>query len=774
METAPATQAASLRIAGMHCAACVTRAERVICAQPGVAGASVNLLSERAELQVHPDADLAAVAAALDRAGFPSVPIDGSSAAAALVAAEPDERWGARIAFSLAVAAAAMVLSMPLMHDDPVGPLAAAIAPLHRAFGALTPWASEIPHGALRWLLLALDVPVMTWAGRHFYVRAVAALRHGAADMNVLVALGTLAAFGLSTAVTVAPRWFAAHGLPTGVWFEVVPSVIGLLMFGNALEARAKVRATEALRELAGLQPATAHVVRADGELVEIPVTLVTRADRVFVRPGDAIPVDGVVESGTTVVDESLLTGESVPVSRGPGDAVVGGTTNGDGGLVVRPTALGADAALAKMLRMVEAAQAAKPRAQRIADQVAAVFVPVVVVIALAAALIWLAAGPEPRWGFAAHALVTVLVIACPCAMGLAVPTAITVATGDAARAGVLVRTGAVLERAWAIDTVVFDKTGTLTLGRPDVVGVIAAPGEDAETVLSTAAALGRTSSHPLAQAIVARAGTSTPGAVAQDVRVVPGQGVEGRLGDSVVRMGSTPFCEVGGVAWIDEAREQDPLASLVAVSRGGVTLGIILLRDSARPGAAAAIAGLRRRGVRVILASGDRQPVVAALASELGIDDARAALTPADKAELVAAERMKGHVVAVVGDGVNDSVALAAADLGVAIGGGAAAAAAAADVTLVHADLAAVDALIELSRRTRAVIRQNLAWALGYNVLGIPIAAGALYPTYGVLLPPIFASGAMAISSVCVVVNALRLRGATPAAMRAARGRAP
>jgi Cu+-exporting ATPase len=743
------TESLNLRIAGMHCSACVGRVERIIGKHPTVESVSVDLLSERARV-IAPSQDVAAIAARLEKAGF----------SAALLPDHSDddeepasERWGAKIALSLSVGVIAMVLSMPLMHgDESMG--AGLMAPVDAVLMATIPGIYSLDHQILRWLMLLLCLPVIGWAGRHYFERAWRTLRGGGADMNVLIALGAGTAFVVSVLVTVFADSLQAAGLPQHVWFEVVPWVIGLLMVGNVLEDRAKRRATSALREIASLQPRVATIVREDGEQVEVQVRGLTRIDRVQVRPGDRLPVDGVVLEGASSIDESMLTGESHSVSKAVGSIVTGGTINGSGRLLIQPTTLGAESVIARIGELVRTAQAAKPNAQRIADRIAAVFVPAVVVIAVGSAAIWALFGPDPKLVFALHALVTVLIIACPCAMGLAVPAAITVATGQAARNGTLIRTGQVLETAPDVDTIIFDKTGTLTEGKPRVVGS-EQPGSDDALALIRALAL--VSEHPIAAAIAKS--LATDGATVAEVENHAGGGITATSSDGrTVSLGSEQFMESMGVR-VPPGFAADYSACTVSFAAvGGEVVASFALRDVAKPEAASALRSLRARGYRLVLLSGDREGAVAELASELEITEFHSGASPSDKIALVEQLRAEGANVAMVGDGVNDAPALAAADLGVAMGTGTDVAAATADVTLMSGDLHALERLLDLATRTRRVIRQNLGWALGYNALGIPVAAGLLYPAFGVLLSPVFASAAMALSSVSVLSNSLRL----------------
>lgn len=743
------TEDLNLRIAGMHCAACVGRVERIIGKHPTVEGVTVDLLSERARVAAPAD-DVEAIAARLEKAGFSAALLSEHGE----MDDEPQgERWGAKIAVSLSVGVIAMVLSMPLMQGhDALG--AGLMAPLDALLMATIPALYTVNHQLLRWLMLVLCLPVLGWAGRHYFERAWRTLRGGGADMNVLIALGSGTAFVVSALVTIFADSLHEAGLPQHVWFEVVPWVLGLLMVGNVLEDRAKRRATSALREIASLQPRTATVIREDGEAVEVPVRGLTRIDRVQVRPGDRMPVDGVVLEGASSVDESMLTGESESVTKEVGSAVTGGTINGSGRLLIQATTLGSESVIARISELVRTAQAAKPDVQRIADRIAAVFVPVVVVIALGSAAVWLLFGPEPKSVFALHALVTVLIIACPCAMGLAVPAAITVATGQAARRGTLIRTGHVLETAPDVDTIVFDKTGTLTEGRPRVVASELVGGAES---LASVRALALASEHPIAAAIAES--IETGDAQVSNVRNHAGGGITATTvdGQSVV-LGSEAFLVQQGVASLAGFSSENEACTVSVASVGGELVGAFALRDVAKAEAGPAVSALRSRGYRIVLLSGDRLGAVRALAVELGITEFHASSSPSDKISLIEKLRAEGANVAMVGDGVNDAPALAAADLGVAMGTGTDVAAATADVTLMSGDLRALERLFDLSVRTRRVIRQNLGWALGYNALGIPVAAGLLYPAFGVLLSPVFASAAMALSSVSVLSNSLRL----------------
>ncbi|MAF27029.1 MAG: heavy metal translocating P-type ATPase [Gemmatimonadota bacterium] len=737
-------------IEGMRCAGCVSSLEKSLRAVPGVAEATVDLLSKKAEV-AWKDApgDDAAVVQAVHALGFSatvSAPRTGGDDAGAglgdgvaeSAATDAVRRVWWRFAFTMASAVATTVVAARWMGGD------------------------EATAATARWVLFGLTAPVYLGSGSEFLRGAVRAARHRATDMNTLVALGTGAAFLYSTVVTAAPGWIASMGLPLEVYFGAVPWVIGLVMLGRILEDRAKRRASSAVRDLAGLAPLSARVV-IDGTERDIPLAEVAVGDLVRVRPGESIPVDGVVAEGTTSVDESMLTGEPLPVAKTAGDSMTGGTANGTGGVLLRATGVGEDTALARIVQMLERAMTSKPAIQRLADRVAGVFVPGVLGIGVVAFALWWAFGPAPAFLHALHVFVTVLIIACPCAMGLAVPAAVSVATGRAARRGILVRSGAVLEMAHRVDTVVLDKTGTVTEGRPVVESVYALAGYDEARVLSCAAAVERASEHPLAEAVAQFASArNAPVREALSVRAHAGRGIAATVDGIPVLVGSARFLDENGVdgsSLAAVAAEGDRAArTMVFVAIGGEAAGAILVTDPVKAGSAEAVAALRARGIRVILLTGDRRGTADAVAAAVGVDRVEAEALPEDKIGVVRELRAEGAVVAMVGDGINDAPALAEADVGIAMGSGTDIAMEAADITLVRGDLRGVPAAIDLSAAAMRIIRQNLFWAFGYNTVGIPIAAGVLYPWTGVLLPPVFASAAMALSSVSVVSNSLRL----------------
>jgi len=762
-DAAPTT-AITIPIAGMTCAACVTAVERALFAVPGVDRASVNLMLARAEVGFDPArADRAALVAAVEAAGY-AVPTEaGAGASGASHRAAAGAVRGERIAIAATLAAgcATMVGAMPLMHgaahrDDP---LAAWWLPLDSALRRAWPALYALDPTLLRWALWALCTAVIVGPARGFFVRAWHAARRGATDMNTLVALGTGAAWAVSTAATLAPDALAAHGIALHAWYDAVPWVPGFVLLGRHLEGLARSRAREGTDALARLLPRTAVVLR-DGGPVPCDLADVRAGDVVRVAAGAQVPVDGVVVAGESGVDESLVTGESLPVRRGPGDRALGGTAVVDGALDIRVTATGSDALVAQIAAQVEAALLAKPRLHRIADRAAALFTPVVIALAATAAAVWWIAT-----GSIAHALVvgtSVVIVACPCALGLAVPAAVLVATGRAARLGLLVRNGAVLERAGRVDAVVFDKTGTLTQARPQVVAESWAADAGAAARVAVAAVAAR-SHHPLAAAVArhlrAQSGGSAGEPEVSEVEVAPARGVEARVLGARWRLGAPAWVGSGA-----HAAGEDPTASQVGAACAGEWTASFALVDAVRPTARGAVARLRAGGCQVWLATGDRDATAARVAQEVGIDLVRAALLPADKIALVRQLQAEGRTVAMVGDGVNDGPALAAADVAIAIGDGSAVAVGQADVTLLRPDLEAVPVAIGLARATDRILRQNLAWAFGYNILAVPLAAGALYPWTGSLPSPMIASAAMALSSVCVVANALRLRRWRPA----------
>ena len=707
-----------LGIEGMTCAACVTRVEKVLSRVPGVAGAEVNLATNRARVTTSADVSIAALAEAVSRAGYSAVPVADAKP-------QRDEPiWPVLVA---------AVLTLPLvvpMLAEPFGYGHALMLP--------------------SWAQFAVALPVQFGFGWRFYRAAWKSLRGGSGSMDVLVALGTSAAFALSVGEMIA-AW-PSH--TSALYFEAATVVITLVMLGRYLEHRARRRTTAAIEALAALRPERAHILR-DGAEIEVATEALRVGDIVVVRPGERIAADGIIQDGTGTVDESLLTGESLPVTKAPGEKVTGGAINGEARLLIEATGVGTETVLARMIRLVEDAQATKPPIQRLADRVSAVFVPVVVVIALATFLFWFLAGAGLATAII-HA-VAVLVIACPCAMGLATPTAIMVGTGVAARRGILIRDATALERAHAVTIVAFDKTGTLTEGHPRLLALHPAQGVTEEDALRLAAALQSGSEHPLARAVL-HAAHDLALPPAQAVRALPGRGVEGVVEGRRLILGSRRLLDETGaspgtLAAADAALAAEGRSVAWLATADGQTLALLGFGDAVKPQARAAIATLKAMGIRTVLISGDNRAATQTAATALGIDDVEAEILPADKAARLAALREGGkHVVAMVGDGVNDAPALAAADVGFAMGTGTDVAMQAAGVTLMRGDPMLVAEAIDLSRRTWAKLRQGLFWAFAYNVLGIPVAAAGF-------LDPMLAGAAMALSSVSVVLNALSLR---------------
>ncbi|MEK6192138.1 MAG: heavy metal translocating P-type ATPase [Chloroflexota bacterium] len=767
MTTAPAdTQTAtdtraelSLPVEGMTCASCVNRIERFLNRADGVTSATVNLASEEAMVRYDPARiDRAGIIGAIEAAGYDVRPQSTPTAGTTIPETELD-----------AVEMARAAERRGLLRDG----VAATIIGLAMMAVTLWPGGAPLPMDRLNLVLLVPATFVQLVLGRRFVARALRGLPHGELTMDTLVVMGTGAAYSYSVAITLFPDAVMAAGLPLDTFYETAAIIIGFVLIGRWLEARAKGQAAGAVRALLRRRPETARVIR-DGAETEVQLAEVRVGDPVRVRPGERIPVDGVVVEGASAVDESMLTGEPLPVEKAPGDRVTGATLNAHGSFVLRADRVGADTTLAQIARLVEQAQGSKAPIQRLVDQVVAWFVPAVALVAVLTFVAWMALGPEPRLPLALSSAIGVLIIACPCAMGLATPTALMVSAGKGAEAGILVRDGAALERAAGISAVVFDKTGTLTRGRPKVTGVFPL-GTDARALLLVAGAAERGSEHPLASAIVRRAGEE--GVVADSATVtefaaVPGGGVRATVEGRAVLIGSARLLSDAGVvappaSSLDDAERAAAAAGQTAVwvAVDGELRGLLTIADRIKPEAPVAVAQLRAAGLEPWLLTGDRAPAARAIGAAVGIDPDRivAEVQPGEKAARIETLQATGRRVAMVGDGINDAPALAQADLGVAIGTGADVAVEASDVTLVGDDLRAVPASIGLARATMRIIRQNLVWAFGYNVLLIPVAAGILYPFTGWTLNPALAAGAMALSSVSVVTNSLRLRGFRP-----------
>ncbi|WP_341928644.1 heavy metal translocating P-type ATPase [Methyloversatilis discipulorum] len=775
-------------VEGMTCASCSTRVEKALARTPGVASASVNLATERATVEADASVDAVTLQAAVDKAGYVLKPlalrlhIEGMTCASCVARVEKalNKVPGVlSVSVNLATETADIVSAA-----DNLGALQAAVAragytawlpsalPVSAPVNTLPDWwpvalavALSLPLAlpmvgmlwGAHWMLpgglqFLLATPVQFWLGARFYVAGWKALRAGSGNMDLLVALGTSAAWGLSVWL-----WLtAAPGAMPHLYFEASAVVITLVLLGKWLETRAKRQTTDAIRALNALRPDTARV-RRDGVEVELPLAQVALGDEVVIRPGERVPVDGDIVDGASQVDESLITGESLPVAKQAGDRVTGGAVNGEGRLVVRTRAIGAETVLARIVRLVESAQAKKAPIQRLVDQVSAVFVPVVIALAVLTFGGWMIAGAGVET--ALLNAVAVMVIACPCALGLATPTAIMVGTGAAARHGILIKDAEALEIAHRVSVVAFDKTGTLTEGRPELVAFEPASGAPGE-LLALAAALQAGSEHPLARAVTAaaeREGVVVP--AASELSAVAGRGVSAAVAGRVLRLGSSRYMEKLGVdlsalaaraAQLQgEGRTVSWLADLTEAPR---LVGLLAFGDTLKASAARAVGRLQAGGVRTVLVSGDNRGAAAAVAAQLGMSDVRAEVLPEHKAEVVAELKQGGAVVAMVGDGINDAPALAAADVGIAMSTGTDVAMHAAGLTLMQGDPARVADALDISRRTWTKIRQNLFWAFAYNVVGIPLAAAGM-------LNPVIAGAAMAFSSFSVVSNALLLR---------------
>jgi len=747
-----ATRKSVFPVRGMTCASCVARVEQALSSVPGVVSASVNLASEKATVEYLEGVQVSDLKRAVADAGYELGEETETLADVAMAARR--EIKSLRNRFLFAAVIGLLVLGM--------------------GFGPAFP--------GRPYLLWALATPVQFWAGGRFYRGMWGALKHRTADMNTLIAVGTSAAYLYSVLAVLFPAFFAAGGLEPHLYFDTSAMIIALILLGRFLEARAKGQTSEAIKKLIGLQPRTALVIR-DGEEKEIPVEEVQVGDLITVRPGERIPVDGVVQQGYSSVDESMITGESIPVEKKKGNEVIGATINKTGSFQFKATKVGKDTVLAQIIRMVEEAQGSKAPIQRLADIIASYFVPAVIGIALVTFLIWYFMGPAPAFTFALLNFIAVLIIACPCALGLATPTAIMVGTGKGAENGILIRSAEALERAHRINTVLLDKTGTLTQGKPMVTDIIAARSFSEKDVLQLAASAERKSEHPLAEAIVQAA--SSGKIKLQPVtgfKAIPGKGVEASVGDKRLTLGNLTLMKARklNLNGLDKEASQLWEAGKTVMFLGieREVIGMMALADMLKPGAREAVAALHHLGIEVVMLTGDNRRTAEAIAREAGIDRVIAEVMPEHKAQEVKKLQEAGRMVAMVGDGINDAPALAQADIGIAIGTGTDVAIETGDITLISGDLSGIVNAISLSKRTLRTIKQNLFWAFAYNTALIPVAAGVLFLAFGHagvpsglhfilgdygFLNPILAAAAMAASSLTVVSNSLRLRRFRP-----------
>jgi Cu+-exporting ATPase len=738
-------------IQGMSCASCVEKVQKALSSVPGVTRADVNFATEKATVEYIPGkVAIKDLSKAVHDAGYELLEVaEGMDLVEQERVAREAELRLLKKKFIIGLVLVIPIFVLGNLHMLGLSHLV-----------ALSTQANFL-------IQLFLQTPVQFWVGWQFYRGAWAAARHKTSDMNTLIAVGTSAAYLYSVVATFFPRLFAAQGLAADVYFDTAGAIICLILLGRLLEAKAKGQTSEAIKKLIGLQPKTATVVRDNREM-ELPVEAVQIGDQIRVRPGEKIAVDGVVLTGYSAVDESMVTGESIPVEKQTGDAVIGATINKTGSFTFKATKVGKETMLAQIIRMVEEAQGSKPPIARMADIIASYFVPAVIGVATVTFIIWYFFGPEPALTYAVLNFVAVMIIACPCALGLATPTSIMVGTGKGAEQGVLIRGGEALEMAHRLDVIVLDKTGTITKGEPSVTDIVTADGYQADELLRLAASAERGSEHPLGEAILRKAKENDVNvAEPKDFSAIPGQGIEAIIGGQQVLLGNMKLMQERGVP-VDIIKGKATALSRegktpMFVALDGRAAGIIAVADTLKKDSKAAIDALHGLGLEVIMVTGDNARTADAIAKQIGIDRVLAEVLPETKAHEIKKLQAEGKKVGMVGDGINDAPALAQADVGIAIGTGTDVAMESADITLISGDLRGAVTAIALSKATIRNIKQNLFWAFAYNTILIPVAAGVLFPFFGILLNPIFAAGAMGFSSVTVVTNALRLRRFKP-----------
>jgi Cu+-exporting ATPase len=737
------TASIEIPIQGMQCASCVQSIEKALLRMRGVTKATVNLATEKARVEYIPsETSLAEIKRAIEQTGYKVLdipPEDELEDVERIVRVKEYKKLKRRFFIGLILGLFIFLGSSP----------------------RLFPWVPPFLNNFF--VLWLLATPVQFWIGWQFYKGAWGAFKHRNADMNTLIAVGTSAAYLYSLAATLFPSLFESGGLKPEVYFDTSAMIIVLILLGRLLEARAKGQTSEAIKKLIGLQPKTARVKR-EGKEMDIPVEEVLVGDVVMVRPGEKIPVDGVIVAGKSSVDESMITGESMPAKKETGDEVIGATINKTGSFEFRATRVGKDTALAQIIKLVQDAQGSKAPIQRLADIIAGYFVPIVISIAIATFIVWFNLGPSPALTFALLNFVAVMIIACPCALGLATPTAVMVGTGKGAENGVLIKGGESLETAHKLDTIVFDKTGTLTKGEPEVTDIIILNSYQEDEILKFAASAEKGSEHPLGEALIKKAHETQVGLQdPENFKAIEGHGIEAEVEKVNVLLGNAKLMrdrsiEVKGLIEKAEDLAQEGKTPIY-VALAGQPVGLIAVADTLKENSIQSVKKLKKLGLEVIMLTGDNRRTAEAISRKAGIERVISEVLPEDKVHEIKKLQSEGKKVAMVGDGINDAPALAQADVGIAIGSGTDVAMEASDITLIKGELQGVVSAIELSKRTIRVIKQNLFWAFFYNTIGIPIAAGVLYPFFGILLNPIFASAAMAFSSVSVVSNSLRLR---------------
>jgi Cu+-exporting ATPase len=737
-------QKTTISVGGMTCAACVRRVESALQSVDGAKEAVVNLATGKATITHNPDwAGVEALRRTVSESGYAFLGVSEPALEDPVEAARKREIAELKTKFIVGA-----ILSFVIFAGS-----------MQNWF----PFLSAIPRQTMLFCLFVLTTPVVFWVGSQFFSGALKAARQKTTDMNTLVAVGAFSAYLYSALATFIPKFFAVAGIAPHVYFDGAAMIITLILLGRLLEAKAKGKTSMAIKRLMGLKPKTARVVR-DGKEVDIPVEAVVKGDLILVRPGEKIPTDGVVVSGSSSVDESMLTGESIPVHKEAGSSIFAATLNKSGSFTFKATKVGAETALAQIIRLVEEAQGSKAPIQRIADKVASIFVPVVFCIAVLTFLIWYFLVPEPIFSRSLLNFISVLIIACPCAMGLATPTAVMVGTGLGAENGILIKGGESLERAYKLTSIIFDKTGTLTKGEPEVTDILTSGSLTEHEVLKKAVSIEAVSEHPLAQAMIERARQEqlSPDPV-EKFEALPGYGAKAVLNDKQYLLGNLRLMQKEAVAMNGFDQKAKRLASeaktCIFVAAERRVIGLIAVSDTPKTSARETVNSLKRMGLSVAMITGDNEKTARAVGDALNIDHVLAEVLPGDKADEIRRLQTRGQIVAMVGDGINDAPALTTADIGIAIGAGTDVAMEASDITLIKDDLRSVPAAIRLSFQTMRVIKQNLFWAFFYNSLGIPIAAGVLYPFFGILLNPVFAAAAMAMSSVSVVSNSLRLR---------------